>query len=181
MDLGLLGSAQSLERITFAEAVALLEKNGFQQYINYTPHGRDIRAKGELELLKILGTELPVWMTGFDRDRVPFYQKPDPMFPEKTINADLIFPNLIEGSFGGEIVGSGQRQDSADEMLESMRRQNVNSKPYEWYADLRRLPSYRVTSGFGIGIERFISWALCLDSIRDAILYPRLKNILTIP
>ncbi len=66
-------------------------------------------------------------------------------------------------------------------MRESLRRQNIKSKHYEWYINLRNLPNYKTTSGFGLGIERFITWALCRDDIKNVIVYPRLKNIKTYP
>jgi asparaginyl-tRNA synthetase len=132
--------------------------------------------------MDILKTKLPIWLTNFDRDRVPFYQKPDYKNPEKTISADLLFPPMTKGAFGGEIVGSGQRQDSAEEMYESLKRQNnISPISYEWYIDLRRQPNYKATSGFGLGIERFIAWSLGKDNIRDVILYPRIKNTKTFP
>ena len=122
-----------------------------------------------------MDTNLPFWITDFDRDRVPFYQKPDAS-GEKVLCADLIFPPIIEGSFGGEIVGAGQRQDNVSEMEESILRQNISQEPYQWYIDLRNNNQYRETSGFGLGIERFIAWSLCFDNIRDAIIYPREIN-----
>ena len=176
-----LAASKEFASITFDEAAEMLTENRLSQLINFTSSGRDISAKGEVELMKILKTDLPVWITGYDRDRVPFYQKPDSANPNQTINADLIFPSLIEGSFGGEIVGAGQRQDKVEEMYESLRRQQVVSKSYEWYIDLRRLGGYQSTSGFGIGLERFITWALCRDDIKEAIIYPRLKNVKTLP
>lgn len=132
--------------------------------------------------MKVLNLKTPLWIKYYDRDRVPFYQKPHPQFPDKVINADLIFPPLIENSFGGEIVGCGQRQDIPEEMYASLQRQeNLSSKLYEWYIELRRQPTYKKTSGFGLGIERFISWSLAQESIRNATIYPRLKNIKTYP
>ncbi len=173
--------ANKFPRVTFDEAVSLLEKNGHQNQVNYTEHGRDISARGELELAKILQAKTPFWITHYDRDRVPFYQKPDPNNLNKVINADLIFPALTDKSFGGEILGCGQRQDRPEEMFDSLRRQNLSADPYEWYINLRRQPGYQTTSGFGLGIERFLAWALCRSSIRDVIIYPRLKNIITYP
>ncbi|MCR4278536.1 MAG: hypothetical protein NUV81_01385, partial [bacterium] len=75
----------------------------------------------------------------------------------------------------------GQRQDNYQEMVDSLTRQNIYLEPYEWYMNLRKLPDYKTTSGFGLGIERFITWILCRDDIKDAILYPRLKDIETYP
>jgi asparaginyl-tRNA synthetase len=169
-------------KINFDEAVDILLKNGKKELVNFTKHGNDISCDGEIELMKILKTKTPIWLTYFDRDRVPFYQKPDPKNPQKTINADLLFLPVTKDAFGGEIVGSGQRQDNAEEMYESLERQkNISPKPYEWYIDLRRHPNYKITSGFGLGIERFIAWSLGKDNIRDVILYPRIKNTKTCP
>jgi len=168
--------------ISFDEAVDILVKNQKSECVNFTRHGRDISANGELELMRILNIKTPIWIKYYDRDRVPFYQKPDPKNEDKVLNADLIFPALINGSFGGEIVGCGQRQESPEEMHESLRRQNdLSANPYEWYVDLRRFDGYETTSGFGLGIERFIAWALLKKSIKDVIPYPRLKNVVTLP
>jgi len=175
-------SIEKFPEITFDNAVEILNKNNKGTCINNTKRGRDINSAGEIALMKILKTDSPLWLKHFDRDRVAFYQKPDPRDTDKVINADLLFPPIIEGSFGGEIVGSGQRQDSPKEMYESLKRQNnISPAPYEWYIRLRKMKNYRTTSGFGVGIERFIAWALCRDNIRDVIIYPRLKNIQTYP
>ena len=165
--------------ITFDEAVDLLIKNKKRRCVNFTNHGRNITYKGEIELMNVLRLDIPIWIKYFDRDRVPFYQKP--YLKNKTINADLLFPPLSRDSLGGEIVGSGQRQNDPEEIYESLKRQDLSPKSYEWYLDLRRLPNYRITSGFGLGIERFIAWALAKKDIKDVILYPRLKNIITFP
>jgi len=167
--------------VTFDVAVDLLINNGEKKLVHFTPFGRDITSGGEIALAELLGFKTPFWIKYYDRDRVPFYQKPYPKNKEKTINADLIFPALTKHSFGGEIVGCGQRQDDSREMVDSLKRQKIDRTPYEWYINLRKLPAYRTTSGFGLGIERFIAWSLCRDDIKDGILYPRLKNIKTYP
>lgn len=169
------------KNFSFDEAVTLLEKSGKRNLVNYTDHGRDISAKGELEFMKTIKTNLPVWINNFDRDRVPFYQKPCEDNNDKVINSDLLFPPIKEDSFGGEIAGAGQRQNDVKSMYESLLRQSVSATPYEWYIDLRRQEKYRLSAGFGLGIERFISWALGLEDIKDAIIYPRLKNIISHP
>lgn len=173
--------AKEFPRITFDEVVKLLQKNGCNELVKNTQSGRDLKRSGEITLSRLLKYKTPFWIYGYDRDRVPFYQKPDPKNSDKVLNADLIFPPLCEGAFGGEIVGCGQRQDNRKEMLESMRRQGIPTDAYEWYIHLRDLPNYQQTSGFGLGIERFITWILGQSNIRDVILYPRLKNIRTYP
>lgn len=174
--------AKKFSKITFDEAVNVLVENGEKKLVNFTRYGNDIDCNGEIELMKILKSKTPIWLTHFDRDRVPFYQKPDSKNTEKTINADLLFSPIIEGAFGGEIVGSGQRQDKVKEIHESLKRQgNISPRPYAWYIDLRRQLNYKTTSGFGLGIERFIAWSLGKEEIKNVILYPRIKNIKTYP
>jgi asparaginyl-tRNA synthetase len=179
--LGEIIAAKKFPKITFDKAVDILVKNGKKELINFTRQGDDISSDGEIELMKILKIKTPIWIINFDRDRVSFYQKPDFKNPDKTLNADLLFPPIVKGSFGGEIVGAGQRQDNTKEMYESLKRQKISLEPYEWYIDLRRQREYKTTSGFGLGIERFIAWSLGKDNIRDVILYPRLKNVETCP
>lgn len=169
----------NFQEIEFDDAIKILKKEGYSPLINESEFGHDITSEGEIKLMEIIKTKTPIWVNHYDRDRVAFYQKP--YNSNKTINSDLLFPQIISNSFGGEIVGSGQRQDNAEEMYESIKRQGLDSKPYEWYINLRKLKDYKQTSGFGLGIERFIAWALCRDNIRDVILYPRLKNNISFP
>ena len=165
--------------IEFEDGIKILIDSGYSNLVHKTNFGYDMSSDGELRLMELLKTDTPIWVKHYNRDRVAFYQKPHD--GNKVINADLLFPPIIEQSFGGEVVGSGQRQDNVDEMYESLKRQGVVSKPYEWYIDLRRMANYKTTSGFGLGIERFIAWILCRDRIQDVILYPRLKNMVCLP
>lgn len=171
-----ISNTAKFESINFDEAVALLKKGNISGTINETSHGTDITSLGEKVLLNMMGKKAPIWVTHYHRDRVPFYQKPTATNPDRVLNADLLFPPLVLDGFGGEILGMGQRQDSEEELRESLQRQGISPGAYEWYLDLRRMPAYKTTSGFGLGIERFISWSLGLDSIHKAILYPRIKG-----
>ena len=177
----ILGQKTGFDLIKFGEAARMLEKTAKPGCIEYHDSGRDFTALGEITLCSLLSAERPFWVTHYDRDRVPFYQKPDPSDPKKVLNADLIFPPLFEGAVGGEIVGAGQRQDDSGEIRESLNRQGVNVQPYEWYINLRDNGRYGMTSGFGIGFERFIANVLGLSNIRDAIIYPRLRGDIANP
>ena len=172
---------KTFPEITFDFAVECLVNSGNKNLVIFHKTGRDISCEGELKLAELLNFSTPFWIKNYDRDRVPFYQKPHPENTDKVINADLIFPPIIQNAFGGEIVGCGQRQDSVEELFNSLSRQNIEIFPYEWYINLRKLPNYKSTSGFGLGIERFITWSLCQHDIKNAILYPRLKDIKTYP
>jgi asparaginyl-tRNA synthetase len=172
---------ESFPRIQFNDAVDTLKKMGSADLVERNSFGVNITAEGEVMLATINRFTTPFWIENYDRDNVPFYQKPHEGNSDKVINADLIFPPLLEGSFGGEVVGCGQRQDNEEEMLESMRRQGVDPESYMWYINLRNQPNYSTTSGFGLGVERFITWFLGRDDIKDSILYPRMKDVKTYP
>ncbi len=94
--------SKNFPKISFDEAVELLVKNGFDNMINFTNQGRDISSNGEIKLAELLEYETPFWIESFDRDRVPFYQKPNSNNPQKVICADLIFPPIIKNAFGGK-------------------------------------------------------------------------------
>ena len=172
-------SAKNFQKKTFDEVYSwLCEDTSFYKLDDF---GRSITNSGEIALVQQIGGGLPLWLSNYDRDVAPFYQKPNPANPNTVINADLLFAPITEGGFGGEIVGSGQRQDASDEIAESLRRQHISHEPYEWYMNLRKYPQYKITSGFGLGIERFVAWALGYHDIKDVIHYPRIKNIRTLP
>jgi aspartyl/asparaginyl-tRNA synthetase len=173
--------SKSFPSLTLDDAIEMLSSSGRYDGFSAGEFGRDLTPAGERALFEISGIGTPLWVRNFDRDRVAFYQKPLPADQGKVITADLLFPPLTPKGFSGEIAGAGQRQDSATEMLESLRRQGISPDPYQWYVALRELEGYRTTSGFGLGIERFLAWFLCEEDIRKVIPYPRLKNVLTHP
>lgn len=171
----------SFKKINFEEALDLLNKAGLSNCIKQYDSGRDLTSEGEKFLGRIFSHDCPFWLVGFDRDRVPFYHKPEKYNSNKVLACDLLFTQLTDNSFGGEIVGAGERQDNVDDLVESLNRQGIEKISYEWYINLRKLPTYKTTSGFGLGIERFLTWALCRLDIKETVIYPRLKNIKTYP
>jgi asparaginyl-tRNA synthetase len=112
----------------------------------------------------------PFFVTGYPRKVKAFYHKPDPARPDVTLSVDLLAP---EGY--GEITGGGERIEEYDALVARMREEGLDPKSYGWYLDLRRYGSVQ-HSGFGMGLERLVSWVCKLDHIRDAIAFPRLIN-----
>jgi len=174
-------TSHKFAKITFDDVVKLLKNNGYKNLIEYRKFGKILTCEAENMITKLVtNNKLPVWVTNYDRDVVAFYQKPDPKDNAKVLNADLLVPPLTKGGFGGEILGLGQRQNKAGDIIESIKRQNIkNTGQYDWYIKLRKNPKYQTTSGFGMGIERYISWILGLRTIADSALYPFLKGIKT--
>ncbi len=121
---------------------------------------------------KILTTKFdrPFFVTHYPKTAKAFYHMPDPQNPEVTLSVDMLAP---EGY--GEITGGGQRIEDYETLTARIREEGLDPKSYGWYLDLRKFGSVP-HSGFGLGLERVVSWICKLDHIRDAIAFPRLIN-----
>ena len=150
-------------RITYSEAFEKIgkEKSGIKW-------GDDLGY--EQEKLLTVHFDRPFFVTHYPKSAKAFYHKPDPSKAEVTLSVDMLAP---EGY--GEITGGGQRIDDYDMLMARIREEGLDAKSYAWYLDLRKFGSVP-HSGFGLGLERLLSWVCRLDHIRDAIAFPRLIN-----
>lgn len=129
--------------------------------------GRGLKRKGEQALIAKFGGA--VWLVEMDHLSVPFYQAyTSPNAKNKARCGDLLLGL-------GEVVGCGNRHETAEQVLEALEQHGVDHADYSWYVDMRRLKAIDST-GWGIGSERFLSWVLQHDDIRDIQLLPRLKG-----
>ena len=110
----------------------------------------------------------PVCVTHYPAAIKAFYMKPDPAQPDRALCVDVLAP---EGY--GEIIGGGQRLDDYDLLMQRIKEHNLPPEAFEWYVDLRRFGSVP-HGGFGMGIERVVTWICGLDHLRESIPYPRM-------
>jgi asparaginyl-tRNA synthetase len=110
----------------------------------------------------------PVCVTHYPASVKAFYMKSDPNQPDRALCVDVLAP---EGY--GEIIGGGQRLDDYDLLLQRIKEHNLPVEAFEWYLDLRRYGSVP-HSGFGMGIERCVTWICGLEHVRETIPYPRM-------
>jgi asparaginyl-tRNA synthetase len=153
-------------RISYDEAAAILEAEG-QDF----EWGGDLGGADETVISKHF--DRPVAIHRYPSACKAFYMKPDPERPEVALCVDVIAP---EGY--GEIIGGGERLADYDLLVRRIQEHGLPQAAFEWYLDLRRYGSVP-HSGFGMGIERVVSWICGLEHLREAIPYPRMLYRLT--
>jgi asparaginyl-tRNA synthetase len=129
-----------------------------------------ITSIGEKALLKNFGDFL--WLTNMPWCNVPFYQSGEEN------NQFSKTADLLAGI--GEILGCGQRVKTVNDLRKSLDFHQVSIEGYEWYSEMRELIPMQ-TSGFGMGVERFILWITNTDDIRNCTLLYRDHNQIFFP
>lgn len=167
----------SFPRVKFNDAIKILkgicksDQLEASMFINEMDGYRTLTHLGEKKLMEQFNGV--VWLTNFDILSVPFYQREDKANPGTAKNADLLMGI-------GETIGAGERCATGDEVYSSLRLHQVDSANYEWYIKMKD-QVYKRTSGFGMGVERFLMWVLSENDIRDFQILPRENGIILIP
>jgi asparaginyl-tRNA synthetase len=157
----LLNVKKPLPRISYDEAVEILKKNGSD-----FEYGNDFGAADEAIISDQF--DRPVMVHRYPAAVKAFYMKHDPENPDLALAVDVLAP---EGY--GEIIGGSQREDDIDLLIKRIKEHDLPMKDFEWYLDLRRFGSVP-HSGFGLGLERTVSWICGLEHIRETIPFPRM-------
>ena len=88
-------------------------------------------------------------------------------------SVDLLAP---EGY--GEIIGGSERMSDPDLLVAAIEKHELPLSAYAWYIDLRKYGS-APHSGFGLGLERMVTWLCGIPHIRQTIAFPRTLTRLT--
>jgi len=150
-------------RITYDEAIQILKDNGMD-----VTWGDDFG--GDEETVISQQFDRPVMIHRYPIECKAFYMKQDPENSKLALCVDMIAP---EGY--GEIIGGGQREEDLDVLLGKIRAHGLPEEAFDWYLDLRKYGSVP-HSGFGLGIERTVSWICGLHHVRETIPFPRLMD-----
>ena len=153
--------AAPFPRLHYDDAIKLIQSNG-----STTPWGSDFGGTDET----IIGEayDRPVVVHRFPTAIKAFYMEPDPERPELSLSADILAP---EGY--GEIVGGGERMSRADRLLDRIHEHELPEDAFRWYIDLRQYGSVP-HAGFGMGIERVVTWICGIEHLRETIAFPRM-------
>ncbi len=159
---------KSLERVkkpfpnvTYDEAQKMLKEKGSKM-----EWGDDFGSPEETLMSEIY--DIPVCITRFPAKIKAFYMQPDEKRPDLALGVDVL---ASEGY--GELIGGGQRIHDLDLLEKKIKEFKLPREAYEWYIDLRKYGSVP-HSGFGLGIERTLSWICGIKHIRETIPFPRL-------
>jgi asparaginyl-tRNA synthetase len=147
--------------ITYTQALEILND---KENLN-VEWGKDLRTIEENALMNHFDT--PVVVTNYPLEIMAFYKPPDPKDPKTALCFDMI---ATEGY--GEIIGGSQRSMDVTYMKKRLMDSGENVENYQWYFDLRKYGSVP-HSGYGLGVERVVSWICGIDNIKDAIPFPR--------
>jgi asparaginyl-tRNA synthetase len=153
-------------RISYDEAVEILHKKGVP-----FEWGNDLGGTDETVVSEQF--DRPVMVHRYPSEVKAFYMKRDPKNPKVALAVDVLAP---EGY--GEIIGGSQREDDYDLLLSRLHEHHLPQEAFEWYLDLRRYGSVP-HAGFGLGIERTVSWICGLEHLREAIPFARMIYRLT--
>jgi asparaginyl-tRNA synthetase len=148
-------------RISYDDAVKTLKAKGLP-----IEWGGDFGGPDETTLSEQY--DRPVMVHRYPAAVKAFYMKPDPERPELALGVDVLAP---EGY--GEIIGGGERLADLELLLQRIKEHDLPQEAFEWYLDLRRYGTVP-HGGFGMGIERVVSWICKLEHVRETIPYPRM-------
>lgn len=177
-------------RITYTEAIAVLQKSGvaFEKNAEW---GMDLQTEHERYLAETY-VGGPVFVTDYPAGIKAFYMRKnasDALGRETVAGMDLLVPKI------GELVGGSVREERFELLEQKMRALDLIAPDHEhldadadgsgveaesdgmggdldWYLDLRRFGTVP-HAGWGLGFERLVLFATGMENIRDVIPLPR--------
>jgi asparaginyl-tRNA synthetase len=168
---------QNFLRITYVDAVKLLNENGFAK----VRFGDDLKSEHEAKVVEVLnrGQELPVFIMKYPKEIKFFNMKVSTEDSKVCLSADLIFP------YSGEAVGSSVREHD----FEKLKQRLLGSKMYElhlkrggtyrdfkWYLDIMEQKGSNPHAGYGIGNDRVMQYVLGESNIQNASIFALLNS-----
>jgi asparaginyl-tRNA synthetase len=153
-------------RLSYTDSVKKLNELGSK-----IEWGTDFGAEDETILTQQY--DRPIIVHRFPTVFKAFYMKEDPTDPKLSMSMDILAP---EGY--GEVIGGGEREIHLEVLEKKIVEHGLPRQAFEWYFDLRRYGSVP-HAGFGLGLERLVTWVCGLHHVRETIPFPRMMERLT--
>jgi asparaginyl-tRNA synthetase len=157
-------------RITHYDAVTLLREMASKGEITFTtlPEYHEDMGSEHERYLTDAHFKQPVIVTRYPKQIKAFYM---PVIDkeggiEHVDCFDILVPSV------GELVGGSARIDKQDELETRIKELGLDMKPLQFYIDLRKYGSVP-HGGMGMGFERLIKLITGVDTVRDAVAFPR--------
>ncbi|MCB2832790.1 asparagine--tRNA ligase [Streptococcus dysgalactiae] len=162
--------AEPFKRVAYDDAISLLQEHASDEDADYEAiqHGDDFGSPHETWISNYFG--VPTFVVNYPASFKAFYMKPVPGNEERVLCADLLAP---EGY--GEIIGGSERETDYNKLLAKIEEEGLNPDDYAFYLDLRKYGSVP-HCGFGLGLERMVTFVAGTKHIREAIPFPRMLH-----
>lgn len=162
--------AEPFKRVAYDDAISLLQEHASDEDADYEAiqHGDDFGSPHETWISNYFG--VPTFVVNYPASFKAFYMKPVPGNEEHVLCADLLAP---EGY--GEIIGGSERETDYNKLLAKIEEEGLNPDDYAFYLDLRKYGSVP-HCGFGLGLERMVTFVAGTKHIREAIPFPRMLH-----
>jgi asparaginyl-tRNA synthetase len=152
------------KRLTHKEAVELLRSKGYMvSYVEEIPWDAE-KALSAMHQEPFFVYDYPLVSRGF-------YDREDPNRPGILRDFDMLYP---EGF--GEAISGGEREHTFGGVLKRMKLTGENPEKYGWYLQMLK-QGVPFSVGFGIGVERLTRWICGLETIWEAVPFPRVPGI----
>ncbi|KAN0025912.1 hypothetical protein ACTFIU_001676 [Dictyostelium citrinum] len=162
-------------RMNYSDAIEYCKKNGIQKKLEDGTEvdfefGDDIPEAQERRMNDQIGE--PIFLCRFPAEMKAFYMARCPEDRTLTESLDLLMPGV------GEIVGGSMRISDFNELVAAYKKAGLDTDEYYWFTDQRK---YGTTQhgGYGLGVERFLTWMLKEEHIRNVCVYQRTKDRIT--
>lgn len=153
-----------IPRIRLSEAFEIL-KNEYGKVLN---DGEDIDSEGERLIgeyaKKKYGSDF-VFLTHYPTAVRAFYSLPNAEDPKLSESYDLVFRGL-------EIASGAERVHEYQMLIDILKARGLDPEQFKDYLDIFKNGAPR-HGGWGLGSERIVQKLLGLETIKEAILYPR--------